>query len=132
MYCWAAGIFYLFKSGWQQQPKLRSWGEILNFMALKHCYGKWDESCVTFWRPPGAPFEASSVGMVIARHPIIRDQVFWSHRRGTTDLPPLRRWLRRQQPASAYVAAAASLDWPKITQSLKSKTLSKVNPFFRT
>ena len=58
-------------------------GEILNFMALKHCYGKWDESCVTFWRPPGAlAFEASSVGMVIARHPIIRDQVFWSHRRG--------------------------------------------------
>ena len=61
----------------------RGGGEILNFMALKHCYGKWDESCVTFWRPPGAlAFEASSVGMVIARHPIIRDQVFWSHRRG--------------------------------------------------
>ena len=82
-----AGIFYLFNksSGWWLRCCIVRWcplalegrrGEILNFMALKHCYGKWDESCVTFWRPPGAPFEASSVGMVIARHPIIRVQVF--------------------------------------------------------
>lgn len=82
-----AGIFYLFNksSGWCLRCCIARWcplalegrrGEILNFMALKHCYGKWDESCVTFWRPPGAPFEASSVGMVIARHPIIRVQVF--------------------------------------------------------
>ena len=78
-----AGIFYLFNNSWRSSvmapPSLWTGGmrgEILNFMALKHCYGKWDESCVTFWRPPGAPFEASSVGMVIARHPIIRVQVF--------------------------------------------------------
>ena len=36
------------------------------------------------------------------------------------------------RPDTLYVAAAAaSLDWPKITQSLKIKALSKVNPFFR-
>lgn len=77
---WAAGWW---RSIQHHHDGSRGGGEILNFMALKHCYGKWDESCVTFWRPPGAlAFEASSVGMVIARHPIIRDQVFWSHRRG--------------------------------------------------
>ena len=59
-----AGIFYLFNksSGWCLRCCIARWcplalegrrGEILNFMALKHCYGKWDESCVTFWRPPG-------------------------------------------------------------------------------
>ena len=91
--CWRAGGRCCLADGWhllfvQQElaeqcdgaPLALDWrderGEILNFMALKHCYGKWDESCVTFWRPPGAPFEASSVGMVIARHPIIRVQVF--------------------------------------------------------
>ena len=35
---------------------LANGGEILNFMALKHCYGKWDESCVTFGGPRGRCF----------------------------------------------------------------------------